>query len=147
MYPRFCQNRRVDFAIPSFSPKSPAPSRLQRTSTPQPQRYTGTTNVDGKWISIDIPMAIYSLFKDNCAVPEENDTATLEDVTKAGIMLFMCLVDAATTISESHGGGGSQPESGWGRKEDEDERKWAMRCAKMATEMFKPKPIRRSYHR
>ena len=51
-------------------------------------------------------------------------------------------------MSEScGGGGGSTPESGWGKDKDEDERAYARRCLKMAHSMCKPKPRQRSFHR
>lgn len=51
-------------------------------------------------------------------------------------------------MSEScGGGGGSAPESGWGKKDDEDNRLYARRCLQMAHSMCKPKPRQRGYHR
>ncbi|MCI6461002.1 MAG: hypothetical protein MSA35_06525 [Prevotella sp.] len=48
------------------------------------------------------------------------------------------MIDAATTVSESCGGGGSAPSSGWGKDDDEDERERARRCLQMAHAMCKP---------
>jgi hypothetical protein len=43
-------------------------------------------------------------------------------VLKVAMLLFAGYIDAATSMSEScGGGGGSAPESGWGKKDDEDE--------------------------
>ncbi|WP_288179706.1 hypothetical protein [Leyella stercorea] len=50
-------------------------------------------------------------------------------------------------MSESCGGGGSAPSSGWGKKDDEDDWRFAHRCAQMAHSMCKPKPRNRSFHR
>lgn len=66
---------------------------------------------------------------------------------KCAMLLFAGYIDAATSISESFGGGGSTPSSGWGKKDDEDDWKFAHRCAQMAHSMCKPKPHSRSFHR
>ncbi len=62
------------------------------------------------------------------------------------MLLFAGYIDAATSMSESCGGG-STPSSGWGKKYDEDDSKYAHRCAQMAHSMSKPKPRSRSFHR
>jgi hypothetical protein len=50
-------------------------------------------------------------------------------------------------MSEScGGGGGSTPESDWGKKDDEDERMFARRCLLMAHSMYKPKSVKRGFH-
>ena len=58
---------------------------------------------------------------------------------KCAMLLFAEYIDAATSMSESCGGG-STPSSSWGKKDDEDDRKFANRCAQMAHSMCKPKP-------
>ncbi len=63
------------------------------------------------------------------------------------MLLFLDMIDAATTVSESCGGGGSAPSSGWGKDDDEDERERARRCLQMAHAMCKPPQKRRSFHR
>ena len=68
----------------------------------------------------------------------EEFAAGIAEMQKTAVLLFAGYVDAATTMSESHGGGGSTPSSGWGRDKDEDEREWARRCARMAMEMNRP---------
>ena len=42
---------------------------------------------------------------------------------------------SSTSMSESCGGGGSAPSSGWGKKDDEDDWKFAHRCTQMAHSM------------
>ena len=44
----------------------------------------------------------------------------------------------ATTIAQTHGGGGGSPGSGWGKRPDEDDREWARRCLAMARKMCAP---------
>ncbi len=65
---------------------------------------------------------------------------------KCAMLLFAEYIDAATSMSESCGGG-STPSSSWGKKDDEDDRKFANRCAQMVHSMCKPKPRSRSFHR
>ena len=97
---------------------------------------------------VEIPKAVKDIFFNEAQIPEDNDTATIENVAYVAILLFARYIDAATSLSEScGGGGGSAPESGWSKKDDEDERAFARRCLQMAHSMCKPKPVRRSYHR
>ena len=87
------------------------------------------------------------VFNNEVQVPEDNDIATTENVAHVAMLLFAGYIDAATSISESCGGGGSAPSSGWGKKDDEEDWKYAHRCAQMAHAMCKPKPRSRSFHR
>ena len=66
------------------------------------------------------------------------------ETDKLTLLLFTSYIDAATSMSESCGGGGTSPSSGWGKDEDDDW-EWAKRCAQMAHSMVTtPKPqIRR----
>ena len=50
--------------------------------------------------------------------------------------LFLGYVDKATEFAQTHGGGGS-PDSDWGRKEGEDDRRWARRCLAEAARLMK----------
>lgn len=49
--------------------------------------------------------------------------------------LFMGYLDAATNIAASHGGGGN-PGSGWGKKDDEDDLAFRRRCFGMAMHLM-----------
>jgi predicted nucleic acid-binding Zn-ribbon protein len=53
--------------------------------------------------------------------------------------LFFGYVDGATTIAENCGGGGPTSSSPWGRNEDEDDRKYMMRCLAQASQMMRPR--------
>jgi hypothetical protein len=53
--------------------------------------------------------------------------------------LFFGYVDGATTIAENSGGGGPTSSSPWGRDEDEDDRKFMMRCLAQASQMMRPR--------
>ena len=98
-----------------------------------------------KWISI--PDEVKNIFTDGIQIPEGNEEATVQDITHVAMLLFAGYLDAATSMSESCGGGGDSPKSGWSRKEDEDDWKFAHRCVQMAHSMCKPKPRTRSFHR
>ena len=60
------------------------------------------------------------------------------EVMHCATMLFLGLVDDATTFAESHGGGDGGSDLKWGRDEDEDNRAWALRCMRMASRMMRP---------
>ena len=57
--------------------------------------------------------------------------------------LFLGYIDQATSFAESHGGGGSTPDSGWGKKDDEDVEFFRRRCLLMAQKMLRPAPAKR----
>ena len=60
------------------------------------------------------------------------------DVMHCATMLFLGMVDDATTFAETRGGGGGGSDLPWGRDEDEDNRAWARRCMMMASRMMRP---------
>ena len=98
--------------------------------------------------AVVIPNSVKYIFLKEAQVPEGNDTATVENVAHTAMLLFAGYIDAATSMSEScGGGGGSTPESDWGKKDDEDERMFARRCLLMAHSMYKPKSVKRGFHR
>ena len=67
---------------------------------------------------------------------------------KCAVMLFFGYADQATQIAESNGGGGgSSSDLEWGRKPDEDDRKWAQRCIREAQRLMRPAQKSRSFHR
>ena len=68
-----------------------------------------------------------------CSVAERGT-----EVMRCATMLFLGMVDDATTFAETHGGGGGGNDLKWGRDEDEDNRAWALRCMKMASRMMRP---------
>mgnify|MGYP002559142653 FL=1 len=61
-----------------------------------------------------------------------------KEVMHCATLLFLGMVDDATTFAETHGGGGRKSDLKWGRDEDEDNRAWALRCMRMASRMMKP---------
>ena len=134
-------------------PVAPTPTSTQTKVKPRVQSkpvpsFT-TFNIDTPigCKAVKISNSVKDIFLNEAQVPDGNDTATVENVAHTAMLLFVGYIDAATSMSESCGGGGSAPESGWGKDKDEDERAYARRCLKMAHSMCKPKPRQRSFHR
>lgn len=100
-------------------------------------------DVDGHAYSVEIPDKALDAMKDEVASFKVKDE-TSKHILDVALLLFASYVDAATSMSESCGGGGTSPSSGWGK--DDDDWEWAKRCAQMAHSMVTtPKPqIRRS---
>ena len=120
--------------------------RVQAKPVPSFTSFNIETPIGNK--AVVIPNSVKDIFLKEAQVPEGNDTATVENVAHTAMLLFAGYIDAATSLSEScGGGGGSVPESGWGKKDDKDERAFARRCLQMAHSMCKPKSIKRGYHR
>ncbi len=102
--------------------------------------------VADKLCRVNIPKEAYHVLANTISLADiEEYAAGVLDMQKTAMLLFAGYVDAAISLSESHGGGGSAPSSGWGRDKDEDEREWARRCARMAMEMNRPR--RRGWRR
>ena len=60
------------------------------------------------------------------------------EVMRCATMLFLGMVEDATTFAETRGGGGGGSDLKWGRDDDEDNRAWALRCMRMASRMMRP---------
>ena len=120
-------------------------SRVQAKPVPSFTIFNIDTPIGTK--TVEIPNSVKDIFLNEAQVPEDNDTATVKNVAHTAMLLFVGYIDAATSMSESCGGGGSIPESGWGKKDDEDERTYARRCLQMAHSMCKLKSVKRSFHR
>ena len=89
-------------------------------------------DVDGKHYLVDIPEKANDILMKEATLPDDVLWSKLADVQNTAVLLFANYLDAAIQMSESCGGGGSAPESGWGRKENEDDIEWARRCAQQA---------------
>ena len=61
-----------------------------------------------------------------------------DSLLKCAAMLFVGYVDGATTIAKNCGGGGASSDLPWGRDNDDDDRKWAMKCLVQASKMMRP---------
>ncbi len=66
----------------------------------------------------------------------EETAMEVMNAAKVTMLLFGAYVDAATSISESFGGGGGTS-SDWGKDRDDDDLKWLRRCARQAVWMCK----------
>lgn len=126
--------------------------RVQAKPVPSFTSFNIETPIGNK--AVVIPNSVKDIFLKEAQVPEGNDTAIVEkvqldevNVAHTAMLLFVGYIDAATSMSESCGGGGSAPESGWGKKDDEDGRTFARRCLQMAHSMCKPKSVKRGFHR
>lgn len=134
--------RLAQFVL-SFSP----PTASQPKAQPQITQTAFTINIGDGVKKVWIPNAVKDVFTNEVQIPKDNNIATTENVAHVAMLLFAGYINAATSMSESCGGSGSAPSSGWGKKDDEDDRKFAHRCAQMAHSMCKPKPRSRSFHR
>lgn len=127
--------------------------RVQAKPVPSFTIFNIDTPIGSK--AVEIPNSVKDIFLNEAQVPEDNDTAIVEkvqldevNVAHTAMLLFAGYIDAATSMSESCGGsGGSAPESGWGKKDDEDERMFARRSLQMAHSMYKPKTVKCGFHR
>lgn len=124
-----------------------SPTASQPKAQPQITQTAFHINTGDEVKKVWIPNSVKDVFTNEVLVPEDNDVATTENVAHVAMLLFAGYIDAATSMSKSCGGGGSAPSSGWGKKDDEDDWKFAHRCAQMAHSMCKPKPRSRSFHR
>ena len=67
----------------------------------------------------------------------------LQDMSRQGVnivtcatLLFMGMVDQATTFAENKGGGGGHSSGDWGRHKDEDDQRWIRRCLARSRQMM-----------
>ena len=141
---------KVKPSAPTFTPSSrPVRPTVQTTTSTQPKvqprvqakpvpSFT-TFNIDTPigTKAVEISNSVKDIFLNEAQIPEGNDTATIENVAHTAMLLFAGYIDAAT----------STPESDWGKKDDEDERMFARRCLLMAHSMYKPKSVKRGFHR
>lgn len=66
-----------------------------------------------------------------------------EEILTCALYLYGGMMDDATTFAQGHGGGWGGSDLPWGRREDEEDRVWAMRCMRMAHRMMRPSGSRR----
>lgn len=66
------------------------------------------------------------------------------EILKCAMYLFLGYLDGASQFAQSCGGGGTSSDLPWGRKEDEDDRRFAYRCMIQAHKMLKPTQPKRS---
>ena len=119
----------------SFTEHNSAHQSVAQSKSEAPSVFRKILSVDGKNYSIAMPVDAYKAMKETIESPDES--VPIENVLNVAMLLFMNYVDAATTVSESCGGGGSTP-SNWGKDDDEDEHEKARRCAQHANWLCKP---------
>ena len=100
-----------------------------------PVVFTKLLSVDNKDYSIYMPIEAYKAM--NEAFGTQDESVPRETALNVAMLLFMNYVDAATSMSESCGGGGGTS-SGWCKDKDENECDWARRCALLARWLCKP---------
>ena len=116
------------------------PVHVQGTASVQ--QYTGYRpgtspyhiDIDGESRRFFIPDEALDVFNDEF---DYRETANSRDLTDMAAALFVGMLD---TPAVSSGGGGGSNDLPWGRREDEDEREWARRCAREAARVIGKKP-------
>ncbi|MCD8235741.1 MAG: hypothetical protein LUD00_03610 [Prevotellaceae bacterium] len=68
----------------------------------------------------------------------DGNSRAADEILKCAMYLFMGYLDGATRFAQSCGGGGSDSSLPWGRKDNEDDRRFAYRCMMQAHRMMKP---------
>ena len=123
----------------------PTTPRIVASTTPQPAptpklnyatlidytRYrAGTTSYmlerDGKEQRFYIPEKVMELFEEEF---DYRETANWQELTNLAVALFIGMAGGPAS-APSGGGGGSSNDNNWGRDKDEDDIRWARRCAK-----------------
>lgn len=133
--------------VPAEKEEKPRPAAADETKhpTPAPKPVPAMVHqditVEGQRYSLDIPEAVYEIFRKEAEVPENNSSTNREHVLRTAMLLFCEYVDGATALSQSCGGG-SSPGTGWGKDPKEDDWLWARRCLKKAKELH-VRPYRR----
>lgn len=114
-------------------------------------KYGGTT--------LGISKRLDSILQSEITLPDPDDYQDEEGTFKAldrdtifhvAVALFFGYIDTATTIAESHGGGGGDT-SGCGKDKNEDLEEWMRQCARKASALccpkHRPKIKRSGFHR
>ena len=122
---------------PSQQPSRPSSSQQTTgTSASNPSRFCDTWNIGGKDYRIDIPQSAYNIIDHQA--DDFGDKLTHDAIVRIAVLLFAGYVDAATSMSESCGGG-NHPGIGWRREKDDDDDYWARRCVANANRMCRPR--------
>ena len=122
----------------------------------KPEMFYDEFEVEGKMIPIRIPENAYKIIKTDAENLCKETESTVEAITQTAVLLFLGYVEAAVSlaganggraVSPTTGGGGSGSGAGWGKDPKEEEREYALRCARQAAIMCKPAPRRKSFKR
>ena len=87
------------------------PTASQPKAQPQITQTAFTINIGDGVKKVWIPNSVKDVFTNEVQIPEDNEIATTENVDHVAMLLFAGSIDAATSMSESCGGGGSQDKS------------------------------------
>ena len=133
------QTRQITQTTPTTKPGIPVVtktfSRQPGYTSYKPGTVSYDLDVQGRNFRLYIPEEADNVFEDEF---DYRETANHKELTDMAVALFVGLTD--TLVVPSSVGGGSNDESPWGRKEDEDDREWARRCARMAARSMGRKP-------
>ena len=131
-------------ATPRQQP-APTPKLNYATLVDYTQYRTGTTSYmlehDGKEQRYYIPEKVMHLIEEEF---DYRETANCDELTNLAVALFIGMAGGPAS-APSGGGGGSSTDNNWGRDKDEDDIRWARRCAKRAI-MITPR-LKRGLHR
>ncbi len=108
----------------------------------RPNTIPYTLEHDGQERRYYIPEKVMDLFNDEF---DYRETANCEELTNLAVALFIGMAGGPATAS-SGGGGGSSNDHNWGRDKDEDDLRWARRCAKFAAQKI-GKQVKYGYRR
>ncbi len=135
-------NRQISSASQSSAPRVAASSTQPLAPTPKPNyatlvdytRYCPDTipyilEHDGKEYHYYIPEKVLEFFDNEF---DHREIANWQDLTNLAVALFIGMAGGPATTS-LEGGGCSSPDNNWDRDKDEDDLRWARRCAKAAT--------------
>ena len=110
--------------------------------------YSFGINVEGKGYPISVSGRVVKALNDESAhFLQENPGESSAGILRTAFLLFAGYVDAATTLAQNCGGGGSAPDQNWGRDKNEDDILWARCCFRKAWEMVTTPEIRRGMRR
>ena len=126
---------------PAPTTARPAPVRAQGTA-PLPQYTAYRPGTVPYRIGDDRESPGYFIPDEALKVFDEEfdyrETANSRELTDRAVALFVGMMSAQA--APSGGGGGGSSDLPWGRREDEDDREWARRCAREAERMIGRKP-------
>lgn len=102
----------------------------------RPDTIPYTLERDGKERRYYIPEKVMELFEDEFDCRE---VANWQELTNLAVALFIGMA-GGPAMASSGGGGGSLTDNNWSRNKDEDDLRWARRCAKAAAHKLGKQP-------
>ena len=124
---------------------APTPKLNYATLVDYTQYRVSTTSYtlehDGKEQCYYIPEKVMELFDNEF---DYREMANCEELTNLAVALFIGMAGGPAS-APSGGGGGSSADNNWGRDKDEDDLRWARRCAYKTMNIIPP--LKRGLHR